>query len=82
MQGKGANLSSVGSNSSGSKSWPFYEKMCKCYTEIVDDYKKHIDIYFTTYSKNQRVYQLEMEAQVNRKDRAKYRQFIVNEEKE
>lgn len=72
----------MGSNSSGGKSWPQYDKMVKCFGEFTEEYKRHVDLYFKTYKKNQREYQLEMEAQVNKKDRARHKQFIVHEEKQ
>jgi hypothetical protein len=59
---KGA-LSSVGSSSSGGgKSWPQYDKMIKCFSEFTEEFKRHIDLYFKTFKKNQREYQHELEA--------------------
>ena len=44
----------MGSNSFGDKSWPQYDKMVKCFGEFTEEYKRHVDLYYKTFKKNQR----------------------------
>jgi hypothetical protein len=74
--------SSAGSNFYGGKCQPKNDKIVECFGEFIEEYKWQVDLYFRTFKKNQREYQLEMESMVKNRDRAKHKQFIMHEEEQ
>lgn len=85
MQAKGANLvmQSMGSNSSGGTGWiGVQNKMSDCFEQFIQEFQTQIDFFFKTYNQNLRESTLDQQLKGSKKEKLKYQQFLIHEEKE